>query len=285
MWAGPMRAAGTRTSLGKQPLHPSSFHVGFLAPCPPVAPAPFSSSLSFLPRILGCALLEAQSLLISQRVSQAPGVDPSKPALNPRSYPFHPVFHFPSPGLSYCLLNSSNPTTSSSPLPAPPGSSALKCGFYSGLVRTTDQEMIVSEKFVTHSASGERCRPCHTGPHGEALGCSKGRGSWEMCTRPLLWLLQEGTDPLCSWQPSLLRALRCAPPPAWATPALPSAPRLLSRAVRRSMLPEPGCSLGVGLRQCGFSIQQHLPTRLCGSQQTLVDICKHVSKPLGDSVR
>lgn len=53
----------------------------------------------------------------------------------------------------------------------------------------------------------------------------------------------------------------------------------------RSMLPELGCSFGVGLRQSGFSIQQHLPTRLCGSQQTLVDICKQVSKPLGDSMR
>lgn len=164
-------------------------------------------------------------------------------------------------------------------------SSALKCGFYycSGLVRPTDQEMIVSEKFVTHSSSGERCRPCHTGPHGEALGWSKGRG--KCACDPYCGFCRRGQTPLLLAAQPLAGSQMCSTT-CLGHPRPPVSPHACSAVQsRRSMLPEPGCSLGEGLRQCGFSIQQHLPTRLCGSQQTLVDTCKQVSKPLGDSMR
>lgn len=58
----------------------------------------------------------------------------------------------------------------------------------------TDQEMMAIEKVVCHSSPRGAGGACHAtqGPPGEAPGWAKGRGSWEMCTDPLLWFLQDG---------------------------------------------------------------------------------------------
>ena len=75
------------------------------------------------------------------------------------------------------------------------GADILKCGFgcLSGMVRSTDQIVNISEWIVTLISQQERA--CHTTqgrvgkPQGQAAGRGSRRKRW---TRPSLWFLQEG---------------------------------------------------------------------------------------------